>query len=208
LHDAFPGLAAHSVSRAVGGEPRLFKDSWLRQLGSVCGLGEAELDLLARSRDDEGYPVDPLALRAAIARTLRAHPIETRLSAEADAGAAAESTDRGNATTGASLTLGGGMAGAGGAVATRALPRDIGSFIGRQPELRQLVEAAAGSPRPGVVSIHAIGGMAGIGKTTLAVHAAHQLAPRFPDGQIFLPLHGHTPGQRPVIPPTRSPASC
>ena len=52
----------------------------------------------------------------------------------------------------------------------------------------------------GVVSIHAIGGMAGIGKTTLAVHAAHQLAPRFPDGQIFLPLHGHTPGQRPVDP--------
>ena len=48
--------------------------------------------------------------------------------------------------------------------------------------------------------IHAIGGMAGIGKTTLVVHAAHQLAGRFPDGQIFLPLHAHTPGQRPVDP--------
>jgi hypothetical protein len=32
------------------------------------------------------------------------------------------------------------------------------------------------------------------------VHAAHQLAPRFPDGQVFLPLHGHTPGQQPVTP--------
>ena len=42
--------------------------------------------------------------------------------------------------------------------------------------------------------------MAGVGKTAFAVHAAHQLAPRFPAGQIFLPLHGHTPGQRPVDP--------
>ena len=51
-----------------------------------------------------------------------------------------------------------------------------------------------------MVSIHAIGGMAGIGKTALAAHAAHQLAPQYPDGQIFLPLHAHTPGQRPVDP--------
>ena len=42
--------------------------------------------------------------------------------------------------------------------------------------------------------------MAGIGKTTLAVHAAHRLAASFPDGQFFLPLHAHTPGQRPVEP--------
>jgi hypothetical protein len=62
------------VSRAVSGEPRLFKDVWLSELAAMCGLGEAELDLLARSRDDEGYPVDPQALRAAIARTLRSGP--------------------------------------------------------------------------------------------------------------------------------------
>ena len=42
--------------------------------------------------------------------------------------------------------------------------------------------------------------MAGIGKTAFAVHAAHQLAARFPDGQIFLRLHAHTAGQRPVDP--------
>ena len=86
----------------------------------------------------------------------------------------------------------------GAAAATRTLPRDLASFTGRQHELAELVDAAAGSG--GVVGIHAIGGMAGVGKTAFAVHAAHRLAGRFPAGQIFLPLHGHTPGQRPVDP--------
>jgi tetratricopeptide (TPR) repeat protein/transcriptional regulator with XRE-family HTH domain len=92
-----------------------------------------------------------------------------------------------------------GGAGTGGvAAATRTLPRDVVSFTGRQEELGQLAEAAAGSG--GVVAIHAIGGMAGVGKTAFAVHAAHQLAGRYPGGQIFLPLHGHTPGRAPVDP--------
>ena len=83
--------------------------------------------------------------------------------------------------------------------ATRTLPRDIASFTGRDRELAELAEAAAAAVG-GVVSIHAIGGMAGIGKTAFAVHAAHRLASRFPGGQVFVPLHGHTPGQRPADP--------
>jgi hypothetical protein len=43
--------------------------------------------------------------------------------------------------------------------------------------------------RGGVVGIHAIRGMAEVGKTAFAVHVEHQLAPQFPAGQIFLPLH-------------------
>jgi tetratricopeptide (TPR) repeat protein/transcriptional regulator with XRE-family HTH domain len=82
--------------------------------------------------------------------------------------------------------------------ATRTLPRDIASFTGRQQELARVVTASADAG--GIVGIAAIGGMAGVGKTAFAVHAAHQLAPRFPDGQLFVPLHGHTPGQRPVDP--------
>jgi tetratricopeptide (TPR) repeat protein/transcriptional regulator with XRE-family HTH domain len=108
---------------------------------------------------------------------------------------------RGRAAAGEALAAAAGEAGAGSAAATRTLPRDIAGFTGRQDELGQLMaqwaEAAAGG---GVVSVHAIGGMAGIGKTSFAVHAAHQLAGSFPDGQFFMPLHAHTPGQRPVSP--------
>jgi tetratricopeptide (TPR) repeat protein len=89
-------------------------------------------------------------------------------------------------------------AGPGGAAATRALPRDISSFTGRAHELDRLAPGAAGAG--GVIGIYAIDGRAGIGKTAFAVHAAHQLAASFPDGQVFLPLHGHTAGQRPVAP--------
>jgi tetratricopeptide (TPR) repeat protein/transcriptional regulator with XRE-family HTH domain len=85
----------------------------------------------------------------------------------------------------------------GAAAATRTLPRDVVSFTGRQQELQELMNATVSE---GLVSVHIIGGMAGVGKTAFAVHAAHRLADRFPGGQIFLPLHGHTPGQHPVDP--------
>ena len=87
------------------------------------------------------------------------------------------------------------------AVVTRSLPRDIGSFTGREPELAQLLGALASVTADGQSpGICLIDGMAGVGKTTLAVHAAHRLTGSFPDGQFFLSLHAHTPGQRPVSP--------
>ena len=71
--------------------------------------------------------------------------------------------------------------GAAAAAATRTLPRDIASFTGRERDLARLLEALTPTAADGgVVGIHAIDGMAGIGKTTFAVHAAHRLAPRFP----------------------------
>ncbi len=87
------------------------------------------------------------------------------------------------------------------AAATRTLPRASASFTGREREVARLLDALTPKASQGVVlGIHAIDGMAGIGKTTLAVHTAHRLAESFPDGQFFLPLHAHTPGQRPVDP--------
>jgi DNA-binding SARP family transcriptional activator len=49
----------------------------------------------------------------------------------------------------------------------------------------------------GTVVITAIDGMAGIGKTALAVHVAHRLDSQFPDGQLFIDLHGYTSGYQP-----------
>ena len=86
------------------------------------------------------------------------------------------------------------------AAAARTLPRDIGGFTGRERELTGLEKSLAKVVGGGLVGIYAIDGMAGIGKTTFAVHAAHRLAGRFPDGQFFLPLHAHTAGQSPVNP--------
>ncbi|GAA2753396.1 ATP-binding protein [Kitasatospora cinereorecta] len=82
----------------------------------------------------------------------------------------------------------------------RLLPYAVPDFTGRRSEVERLLElaAGAGSARPLVIS--AIDGMAGVGKTALAVHVGHTLADRFPDGQLFVDLHGFTPGQRPLEP--------
>jgi tetratricopeptide (TPR) repeat protein len=80
------------------------------------------------------------------------------------------------------------------------LPPDTAAFTGRDAELGQITAAVADAGGGGVVAIHAIGGMPGIGKTALAVHAARRLAHRFPDRQLFIDLHAHTPGQDPLTP--------
>ena len=86
----------------------------------------------------------------------------------------------------------------------RQLPAAPGHFTGRHGELEWLTGLADRSdPAAGVggtVVISAIDGMAGIGKTALAVHAAYRLANRFPGGQLFVDLHGYTKGYPPRKP--------
>ena len=75
----------------------------------------------------------------------------------------------------------------------RQLPASTSLFTGREEELErlfELIELAAGEQSPGTVVISAIDGMGGVGKTALALHAAHRLVERFPDGQLFLDLCG------------------
>jgi tetratricopeptide (TPR) repeat protein len=80
----------------------------------------------------------------------------------------------------------------------RTLQRDVLAFTGRDGELRQLIASAAGAAE--AVAIHTVDGMAGVGKTALVKRAAHLLADAFPDGQLFIDLHGHTRGQQPADP--------
>jgi transcriptional regulator with XRE-family HTH domain len=96
----------------------------------------------------------------------------------------------------------------GAAVPVRTLPRDTASFTGRERELTELMGAVAGAADAGgVVGIHAIGGMAGVGKTAFAVHAAHRLAGRFP-GRSSCRCTGTPPGSSRSTRPTRWPACC
>ncbi|WP_206302042.1 cyclophane-containing RiPP biosynthesis TPR protein HaaT [Streptomyces sp. AcE210] len=89
----------------------------------------------------------------------------------------------------------------GAALVLRSLPRDTAAFTNRTAELEHLVSSVESATRQGTaLPVHVIDGMPGVGKTSFAVHAGHALATRFPDGQIFVNLNGHTTGRSPVAP--------
>jgi DNA-binding SARP family transcriptional activator/tetratricopeptide (TPR) repeat protein len=77
------------------------------------------------------------------------------------------------------------------------LPMDLRTFAGRGAELAQLDAALLGAR---AVVISAVLGTAGVGKTTLAVHWAHRVADRFPDGQLYANLRGFDPDGSAVSP--------
>jgi tetratricopeptide (TPR) repeat protein/DNA-binding XRE family transcriptional regulator len=89
-----------------------------------------------------------------------------------------------------------------GAVVPRQLPAAVPGFTGRAAELHTLTGMLneAGVRGPGTVVISAIGGTAGVGKTALALHWAHQIADRFGDGQLNTNLRGFDPSVTPVTP--------
>jgi DNA-binding SARP family transcriptional activator/DNA-binding XRE family transcriptional regulator len=86
-------------------------------------------------------------------------------------------------------------------VIPRQLPASARYFTGREREHRMLSELLArASPEAGKVAVAALTGMAGVGKTALAVNWAHQVADRFPDGQLFADLRGFRHLGAPVQP--------
>ncbi|MFI8853824.1 BTAD domain-containing putative transcriptional regulator [Streptomyces sp. NPDC053499] len=82
------------------------------------------------------------------------------------------------------------------------LPRHS-PLIGRQREMRRLRGAAlADGERSPAIAVESISGMAGVGKSCLALHAAQELQEHFPDGRIYLDLHAHAAAQQPMSPRT------
>jgi DNA-binding SARP family transcriptional activator/tetratricopeptide (TPR) repeat protein len=76
------------------------------------------------------------------------------------------------------------------------LPLAPTHFTGQEEHLRaldDLLAATGDAPSPAVIS--AVAGTAGVGKTALAVHWAHRVADRFPDGQLYVNLRGYDPGE-------------
>ncbi|MGW2443411.1 ATP-binding protein [Streptomyces sp. NPDC001675] len=69
------------------------------------------------------------------------------------------------------------------------LPRDIQDFTARDAALARLLDLVRDAD-PGQPQVTVVAGQPGLGKTAFAVHAAHRLAPHFPDGQFALDLHG------------------
>ncbi|WP_336081344.1 helix-turn-helix domain-containing protein [Nocardia sp. SSK8] len=74
------------------------------------------------------------------------------------------------------------------------LPRDVPDFTGREQALAEVLAAVRAD------RVVAVDGMAGVGKTSLAVHAAHRLTADYPDAQLYLDLHGFTDGRAPLDP--------
>jgi hypothetical protein len=86
-------------------------------------------------------------------------------------------------------------------VVPRQLPPDMPGFAARTAELEQLDQRLPRpSERPTATGIATIAGTAGLGKTALAVHWAHRVAERFPDGQLYVNLHGFDPARPPMDP--------
>jgi DNA-binding SARP family transcriptional activator/Tfp pilus assembly protein PilF len=75
------------------------------------------------------------------------------------------------------------------------LPADIADFTGRDEQVKRLCDllaGPAGNGESGAVRIALVAGSGGLGKTSLAVHAAHRVRGRFPDGQLYVDLLGAT----------------
>ncbi len=175
-------------------EQPLRETLWARLLMALTGCGRQAEALEAyeqvRSQLADGLGADPSTeLRELHRRILRGEPLDELVRAAPDPTPAASA---GSARSSAVATK------------PRQLPTAVWDFVGRGDHVAVLdamltehLDRASGEGRPVVIA--ALHGPGGAGKTALAVHWAHQVSSRFPDGQLYLNLQGY--GPQPPIPP-------
>ncbi|PVE04341.1 transcriptional regulator [Streptomyces scopuliridis RB72] len=86
---------------------------------------------------------------------------------------------------------------------TQLAPRNLPHqppLVGRSTEIRALTESVDTTADGSVISLEAVSGMAGVGKTAIAIRTADRLARRFPDGQLYVDMRAHSPAQEPLSP--------
>jgi DNA-binding SARP family transcriptional activator len=162
----------------------------LRRLAAVYPLAEPLAAALIRALLADGRRAEALDLHAAIRR---------RLADElgADPGAELQSVLKdalGTEDAGEPPDAEAAVAVPRRAAVPAQLPLDVYGFVGRDAELARLDRAlATAADQPTAVVICALSGTAGVGKTSLAIHWAHRVRDRFPDGQLHVNLRGFDP---------------
>ena len=186
-----PGLGFSELLRQLRAEARLTQE----ELAEAAGLSPRSVSDLERGIHQTARKDTAALLAGALGL---AEPVRTVFVAAA----------RGRAPVAEVLTaMRAEAAGALLGVVPRQLPAGAAFFAGREAELKQLDappgQAVGGGPDEpgGAVVISAVAGMAGVGKTALAVHWARNVAGRFPDGQLYVNLRGYDAERRGGHPP-------
>jgi DNA-binding SARP family transcriptional activator/tetratricopeptide (TPR) repeat protein len=167
-----------------------------RELAEAYPLDEALAVVLARALAADGRRAEAAALCAEVSHRLRRE-------ADVDPGPQLRALHQAILANESLPPLPPAPASAASAVPVPAqLPGDVPGFAGRAEHLSRLDTLLATAPAaaPTAVVITAVSGTAGVGKSTLAVHWAHRVAARFPDGQLYVNLRGFDPAGRIVDP--------
>jgi tetratricopeptide (TPR) repeat protein/transcriptional regulator with XRE-family HTH domain len=192
-----PGLGFAELLRQLRAETRLTQE----ELAEAAGLSPRSVSDLERGIHQTAHKDTAALLAGALGL---AEPVRTVFVAAARGRAPVAEVLTAMRAQAAPAAPGGAMPpGADGAppgapgMVPRQLPAGAAFFAGREAELKQLDallgQAAGGGPDEpgGAVVISAVAGMAGVGKTALAVHWARNVAGRFPDGQLYVNLRGY-----------------